>query len=80
MINPNYHKTSFDIRLPTDPKSKFNKFITKGYSTSVCILNIMIKIGLSIGVLILLLSQMNPKEVYKNELIRIRIYYKNNIE
>ena len=63
MINHNAHKTSFDIRLPPDPKSKCNKFITKGYSLSVCILNIMIKIGLSIGILFLLLSQMNPKEV-----------------
>ena len=63
MINPNSHKRSFDIRLPPDPKSKYNKFITKGYSTSVCILNIMIKTGLSIGILILSLSQMNPKEV-----------------
>ena len=63
MINRNSHKTSFDIRLPPDPKSKCNKFITKGYSRSVCIWNIMIKIGLSIGILILLLSQMNPKEV-----------------
>ena len=31
MINPNSHKTSFDIRLPHDPQSKCNKFITKGY-------------------------------------------------
>lgn len=37
MINPNSHKTSFDIRLPHDPKSKCNKFITKGYSMSVCV-------------------------------------------
>ena len=63
MLNPNSHKTSLDIRLPPDPKSKCNKFITKGYSLGVCILNIMIKIGLSIGTLILLLFQMNPKEV-----------------
>ena len=63
MINHNAHKTSFDIRLPPDPKSKCNKFITKGYSLSVCILNIVIKIGLSIGIIFLLLSQMNPKEV-----------------
>ena len=63
LINHYTHKTSFDILLPPDPKSKSNKFITKGYSLSVCILNIMIKIGLSIGILFLLLSQMNPKEV-----------------
>ena len=37
MINPNSHKTSFDIRLPHDPKSKCKKFITKGYSMSVCV-------------------------------------------
>ena len=63
MLNPNSHKTSFDIRLPPDPKSKCNKFITKGYSMSVCLLNIVIKIGISIGMLLLLLSQMNPKDV-----------------
>ena len=63
MLNPNSHKTSFDIRLPSDPKSKCNKFITKGYSMSVCLLNIVIKIGISIGILLLLLSQMNPKDV-----------------
>ena len=63
IINPNSHKTSFDIRLPPVPQSKCNKFITKGYSMSVCILNIIIKIGLSIGLLFILLSQINPKEV-----------------
>ena len=63
MLNPNSHKTSFDIRLPPDPKSKCNKFITKGYSMSVCLLNIVIKIGISIGILLLLLSQINPKDV-----------------
>ena len=35
IINPKSHKTSFDIRLPPDPQSKCNKFITKGYSMSV---------------------------------------------
>ena len=44
MINPNSHKTSFDIRLPPDPKSKSNKFITKGYSMSLCFLNITHKV------------------------------------
>ena len=63
MINPNSHKTSFDIRLPHDPKSKCNKFITKGYSMSVCVLNIIIKIGISIGLLMILLSQIKPHEV-----------------
>ena len=65
MINPNSHKTSFDIRLPHDPKSKCNKFITKGYSMSVCVLNIIIKIGISIGLLMILLSQIKPHEVMK---------------
>ena len=63
MMNPNSHKTSFDIRLPHDPKSKCNKFITKGYSMSVCVLNIIIKIGISIGLLMILLSQIKPHEV-----------------
>ena len=69
MINPNSHKTSFDIRLPHDPQSKCNKFITKGYSTCLCLLNISIKVGISIGILIILLSQLNPQEVI-NELSR----------
>ena len=63
MSNPNSHKPSFDIRLPHDPKSKCNKFITKGYSMSVCVLNIIIKIGISIGLLMILLSQIKPHEV-----------------
>ena len=63
MINPNSHKTSFDIRLPPDPKSKCNKFITEGYSMSLCFLNIIIKVGLSIGLLIIILSQIKPHEV-----------------
>ena len=62
MINPKSHKTSFDIRLPHDPKSKCNKFITKGYSMSVCLLNIIIKIGISIGLLMISLSQIKPRE------------------
>ncbi len=63
MINPNSHKTSFDIRLPHDPQSKCNKFITKGYSTCLCLLNISIKVGISIAILMILLSQLNPQEV-----------------
>ena len=69
MINPNSHKTSFDIRLPHDPQSKCNKFITKGYSTCLCLLNISIKVGISIGILIILISQLNPQEVI-NEISR----------
>lgn len=63
MINPSSHKTSFDIRLPPDPKSSCNKFITKGYSMSLCILNITIKIGLTIGLLIILLHQIKPDKI-----------------
>ena len=63
MINPNSHKTSFDIRLPHDPKSKCNKFIRKGYSKSVCVLDIIIKIGISLGLLMILLSQIKPHKV-----------------
>ena len=69
MINPNSHKTSFDIRLPHDPQSKCNKFITKGYSTCLCLSNISIKVGISIGILIILISQLNPQEVI-NEISR----------
>ena len=47
MIDPNSHKTSFDIKLPPGPQSKCNRFITKGYLMSECILNITIKIGLT---------------------------------
>ena len=63
MINPNSHKTSFDIRLPHDPQSKCKKFITKGYSTCLCLLNINIKVGISIAILMILVSQLNPQKV-----------------
>lgn len=63
MIDPTSHKTSFDIRLPYDPQSKCNKFITKGYSTSLCLLNIIIKIGISVGLLIILLYQLKPQDI-----------------
>ena len=69
MIDPSSHKTSFDIRLPHDPQSKCNKFITKGYSTSLCLLNIIIKIGISIGLLIIVLYQLKPQYVI-NEMSR----------
>lgn len=62
MINPNSHKTSFDIRLPHDPQSKCNKFITKGYSLCVCLLNISIKVGISLGIILILLSQIKPQD------------------
>ena len=64
MINPSNHKTSFDIRLPHDPQSKCNKFITKGYSMCVCILNIIMKvvitIAISAGVMLIIFSEIKP--------------------
>ena len=69
MIGPSSHKTSFDIRLPHDPQSKCNKFITKGYSTSLCLLNIIITIGISIGLLIIVLYQLKRQDVI-NEMSR----------
>ena len=66
VIHPNSHKTSFDIRLPYDPSSKYNTFITKGYSTCLCLLNICIKVGISIGIIIILLHQFNPQKVLKD--------------
>lgn len=63
MIDPSSHKTSFDIRLPHDPQSKCNKFITKGYSMSLCLLNIIIKIGISIGLLLIVQYQLKPQDV-----------------
>ena len=62
MINPNSQKMSFDIKLPHDPQSNYNKFITKGYSMSVYLMNISIKIGVTLGIVFFLLSQINtPK-------------------
>ncbi len=66
MMHPSSHKTSFDIKLPHDPKSTYNKFITKGYSTCLCLLNICIKVGISIGIIIILLHQVNPQKVLKD--------------
>lgn len=66
MINQTSHKTSFDIRLPHDPKSKCNKFITKGYSMCLCLLNICIKVGISIGIIVILFHQLNPQKVLKD--------------
>ena len=63
MIHPNSQKTSFNIRLPHDPKSNCNKFITKGYSLCVCLLNITIKVGLSLGIILILFSQIHPGEM-----------------
>ena len=79
MINPNSHKTSFDIRLPHDPRSKCNKFITKKYSTCLCLLNISIKVGISIGILMILLSQLKPQEVI-NEISQSFSHKNSSIE
>ena len=63
MINPNSHKTSFNIGLPHDPKSNCNKSIIKRYSLCVCLLNISIKIGLSLGIIFVLFSQIHPEKM-----------------
>ena len=69
MMNPNSHKTSFDIRLPHDPQSRCNKFITKGYSLCVCLLNISIKViislAISIGIIFVILSQLESNMVWE---------------
>ena len=69
MINHNSHKTSFDIRLPHDPQSRCNKFITKGYSLCVCLLNISIKVivslAISIGIIFVILSQLEPNIIWE---------------
>ena len=69
MMNPNSHKTSFDIRLPHDPQSRCNKFITKGYSLCVCLLNISIKViislAIAIGIVFVILSQLEPNIIWE---------------
>ena len=77
MIDPTSHKTSFDIRLPHDPQSKCNNFITKGYSTSLCLLNIIIKIGISKGLLIIVLNQLKTPGVI-NEMSR-NLFQRNSL-
>ena len=57
ILNQNNHKISFDMKLPKDPNSKCNKIIQKGYSFSVCLLNISIKIGVTLAVIILIFNQ-----------------------
>ena len=88
MINPNSHKTSFDIRLPHDPQSRCNKFITKGYSLCVCLLNISIKViislAISIGIIFVILSQLEPnivwEQVKKSIINPNNSMYSNNIK
>ena len=65
MINLNSQKMSFDIKLPHDPQRNCNKFITKGYSMSVCLMNISIKIGITLGIVFILLSQINTPKMMK---------------
>ena len=69
IINPNSHKTSFDIRLPHDPQSRCNKFITKGYSLCVCLLKISIRVvislTISIGISFVILSQLEPNIIWE---------------
>ncbi len=65
MIDPNSQNMSFDIKLPHDPQSNCNKFITKGYSMSVCLMNISIKIGITLGIFFILLSQINTPKMMK---------------
>ena len=60
MINQNSQKMSFDIKLPHDPQSNCNKFITKGYSMSVWLMSISIKIGIRLVIVHICLSEIFP--------------------
>ena len=77
MINPNSQKMSFDIKLPHDPQSNCNKFITKGYSMSVCLMNISIKIGITLGIVFILLSQINTPKMMEQLFKQNTSDYKN---
>ena len=57
ILNPTNHKISFDMKLLKDPNSRTNKIIQKGYSFSICLLNISIKIGITVAVIILIFNQ-----------------------
>ena len=76
ILNQNNHKISFDMKLPKDPNSKCNKIIQKGYSFSVCLLNISIKIGVTLAVIILIFNQI--KNEVKFEKIR-DIFQERNV-
>ena len=52
ILNPSNHKISFDMKLAKDPNSRNNKVIQKGYSFSICLLNLSIKIGITVIILI----------------------------
>ncbi len=57
ILNPNNHKMSIDMKLPKDLNSRCNYIIQKRYSLSVCLLNISIKIGVTLAVIILVFNQ-----------------------
>lgn len=63
MINPNPRKKSIYIRLARNLRIKCNKYISKGYLMSMRFLNTTIKIGLSIKLMIIILSPVKPREV-----------------
>ena len=80
MIKSNSHKTAFDIRIPHDPQGKCNTFITKVYSLCECLLNIRIKViislALSVGIIFVILSQIEPNVLWediKNSIINPNI-------
>ena len=57
ILHSTNHKISFDIKLPTYPNRRCNKVIQKGYSFSSCLLNISIKVVITIAVIFLLFNQ-----------------------
>ena len=57
ILSPSNHKISFDIKLAKDPNSRTNKIIQKGYSFSICLLNLSIEIGITVAVIILIFNQ-----------------------
>ena len=72
ILNPSNHKISFDMKLAKDPNSRTNKVIQKGYSFSICLLNLSIKIGITVAVIILIFNQIknevkfeDPKNIKK---------------
>ena len=68
---------SFDIKLPHDPQSNCSEFITKGCSLSVYLMNISIEIGITLGILFILLSQINIPKMIKQLLKQNISDYKN---
>ena len=64
ILNPSNHKISFDMKLAKDPNSRTNKVIQKGYSFSICLLNLSIKIGITVAVIILIFNQIKNEVNY----------------